>query len=81
MLKDEVKRGWQLPLPKEAALELPHCEVVPLGMVSQMTLGADGTKETTLRLTHDQSFNASRGMRRSVNDRMVAEKLTPTRFG
>jgi hypothetical protein len=30
MLKYEVKRGWQLPLPKEAALELPHCEVAPL---------------------------------------------------
>ena len=80
-LKDEVKRGWQLPLPKEAALELRHCEVVPLGVVSQMTIGSDGAKETKLRLTHDQSFNATRGMRRSVNDRVVADKLTPVRFG
>jgi hypothetical protein len=23
MLKDEVERGWQLPLPEEAALEIP----------------------------------------------------------
>ena len=81
MLKDEVKRGWQLPLPKEAALELPHCEVAPLGVVSQTTLGADRTRETKLRLTHDQSFNATRGMRRSVNDRMDADRLTPARFG
>ena len=81
MLKDEMKRGWQLPLPKEAALELPHCEVAPLGMVVQATIGANGTKETKLRLTHDQSFNATRGMRRSVNDRVVAERLTPARFG
>ena len=81
MLKDEVRRGWQLPLPKEAALDLPHCEVAPLGMVSQTTIGADGSKETKLRLTHDQSFNAYRGMRRSVNDRVVAERLTPARFG
>ena len=81
MLKDEVKRGWQLPLPKEAALELPHCEVAPLGVVSQTTLGADGTKETKLRLTHDQSFNATRGMRRSVNDRVDVDRLTPARFG
>ncbi len=51
MLKDEEKRGWQLPLPKEAALELPHCEVAPLGMVSQTTISADGAKETKLRLT------------------------------
>ena len=28
MLKDEVRRGRQLPLPEDAALELPDCEVV-----------------------------------------------------
>ena len=33
LLKDEVKRGWQLPLQKEAALEMPGCEVAPLGVV------------------------------------------------
>jgi hypothetical protein len=81
MLKDEAKRGWQLPLPKEAALELPLIEVAPLAMVSQTTIGADGAKETKLRLTHDQSFNASRGVRRSVNDRVVTERLTPARLG
>jgi hypothetical protein len=80
MLRDEVKRGWQLPLPKEAALELPHCEVAPLGVVTQSTVGADGTKETKLRLTHDQSFNATRGARRSVNDRVDVDQLTPARF-
>ena len=81
MLRDEVKRGWQLPLPKEAAMELPHCEVAPLGVVTQSTVGADGTKETKLRLTHDQSFNATRGARRSVNDRVDVDQLTPARFG
>ncbi len=45
MLKDEVKRGWQLPLPKEAALELPLIEVAPLAMVSQTTIEADGAKK------------------------------------
>ena len=80
-LKDGVKRGWQLPLPKEVALELRRCEVAPLGVVSQTTIGSDGAKETKLRLTHDQSFNATRGMRRSVNDRVVADKLTPVLFG
>ena len=50
-------------------------------MVSQTTIGADGAKETKFRMTHDQSFNASRGMRRSVNDRVIAERLTPARFG
>ena len=52
----------------EAALKLPHCEVVPL---------VDVAKETKLRLTHDQSFKATRGMQQSVNDRVVADNLTP----
>jgi hypothetical protein len=43
MVKDKEKRGWQLLLPKEAALELPHCEVAPLEMVLQMTIEADGS--------------------------------------
>ena len=81
MLEDELKRGWQLLLPKEAALELPQCEVAPLGMVLQMSIGVDRAKETKLRLTHDQSFNTSRGTRRSVNNRVVAERLTPARSG
>jgi hypothetical protein len=81
MLKDEVSRGWQLPLPKEAALELPGCEAAPLGVVSQWTIGADGSRQPKLRLTHDQSFNASRGEQRSVNDRVIKEDLTPARFG
>ena len=81
MLKEEVSRGWQLPLPKEAALELPGCEVAPLGVVSQWTIEADGSRRPKLRLTHDQSFNATPGKRRSVNDRVITEDLTPARFG
>ena len=81
MLKEEVARGWQLPLPKEAALELPGCKVAPLGVVSQWTIGEDGSRKPKLRLTHDQSFNATKGKRRSVNDRVRADELAPARFG
>ena len=81
MLKDEVERGWQLPLPKEAALELPGCEVAPLGVVLLWTIGKDGSRKPKLRLTHDQSFNATKGKRRSVNDRVRTDELTPARFG
>ncbi len=38
MLKEEVELSWQLPLPKRAALEIPECEVAPLGMVVRMTI-------------------------------------------
>ena len=62
MLQGEVARGWQLPLPKEAVLELPHCEVAPLGVVDQTTIREDGTKEAKLRLTHDQLFNSTKGV-------------------
>jgi hypothetical protein len=44
-------------------------------MVLQTTIGAE------LRLTHGKSFNASRGVRRRVNNNVVAERLTPARFG
>ena len=75
-------RGWQLPLPKEAALEIPPgCEVAPLGVVAQWTIDESGNRKPKLRLTHDQSFNPTRGEQRSVNDRVVTSELTPARFG
>jgi hypothetical protein len=74
MLKEEVERGWQLPLPKSAALMIKGCEVAPLGMVSQMTIDKKGNARSKLRLTHDQSFNPSRTEKRSVNDRVDARQ-------
>jgi hypothetical protein len=41
MLMDEVRQ-------KEAAFELPHCEVAPMGMVSETTIGANRAKKTIL---------------------------------
>ena len=42
MLKEKVAKGWQLLLPKEATMELPGCEVAPLGVVSQWTAARAG---------------------------------------
>jgi hypothetical protein len=81
MLKEEVGRGWQLPLPKRAALEIPECEVAPLGMVVQTTIDEKGRPTEKLRLTHDQSFSPSGDGGRSVNDRVDTSTLTPARFG
>ena len=81
MLKEEVERGWQLPLPQSAALMIKGCEVAPLGMVSQTTIDEKGNAKSKLRLTHDQSFNPSRTEKRSVNDRVDASQLTVARFG
>lgn len=81
MLKDEVAYGWQLPLPREVATKIPDCEVAPLGMVVQSTINEDGSRAVKLRLTHDQSFNSTKGAKRSVNDRVDPTRLTPARFG
>jgi hypothetical protein len=81
MLKEEVDRGWQVPLPRSAALMIKGCEVVPLGMVAQTTIDEKGNTKSKFRLSHDQSFNPSRTEKRSVNDRVDASHLTVARFG
>ncbi len=81
MLKEEVERDWQLPLPRSAALMIKGCEVAPLGMVAQTTIDEKGNAKSQFRLTHDQSFNPSRTEKRSVNDRVDALQLTVARFG
>jgi hypothetical protein len=81
MLKEEVERGWQLPLPRSAALMIKGCEVAPPGMVALTTIDEKGNAKSKFRLTHDQSFNPSRTEKRSVNDRVDALQLTVARFG
>ncbi|KAI2489130.1 hypothetical protein MHU86_25459 [Fragilaria crotonensis] len=81
MLKDEASRGWQLPLPREAALEIKGCEVAPLGMVAQTSIDEKGNSIEKLRLTHDQSFSPSGVAGRSVNERVDTSQLTEARFG
>jgi hypothetical protein len=81
MLKEEVEKGWQLPLPKGAALEIKGCEVAPLGLVVQTTMDEKGRPMDKLRLTHDQSFNPKGVTGLSVNDRVDASQLTVARFG
>ncbi len=81
MLKEEVERGCQLPLPKSAVLMIKGCKVAPLGMVAQTTIDEKGNAKSKFRLTHDQSFNPSRTEKRSVNDRVNALQLTVARFG
>ena len=81
MLKEEVDRGWQLPLPKETALEIPGFEVALLGMVVQTTINKEGDLQRKLRQTHDQSFNPKGTSGHSVHDRLDETILTPARFG
>ncbi len=59
MLKEEVERGWQLPLPKSAALMIKGCEVAPLGMVTQTTINEKGNAKPKVRLTQALEFGPS----------------------
>lgn len=81
MLKDEVKRTWQLPLPRRALVRLPNCVLAPLGMVKQATINERGEIADKWRLTHDQTFEVTPGAHRSVNHRIQFEELTPCMYG
>jgi hypothetical protein len=81
MMKSEVLHGWQLPLPPSAALQIPHAVAAPMGLIEQATINKRGEIVDKLRVTHDQSFNPVKGTRRSVNDRVHRDLLTPCMFG
>ncbi len=81
MMSSEVRHGWQLPLPLSAALLIPHAVVAPMGLVEQATINERGEIVDKLRVTHDQSYNPVKGTRRSVNDRVYRDELTPCMFG
>jgi hypothetical protein len=79
-LKKEVLQGWMIPLPIDYVSSLKYGELAPVGMDDKQWVDLpNGQKQVKLRLTHDQSFNASQG--RSVNDRVITEKLEPLYYG
>jgi hypothetical protein len=78
---NEVKQGWALPLPPEAAVLLPEAIIAPLGFVLQDTINKKGDIVKKQRPTHDQSCNPVKKTYRSVNDLVINSELTPCRFG
>ena len=82
MLKDKVEKGWQLPLPPDAAFKLPGCEVAPLGMEVLSTIDEEGRKRSTDSSTIIPSCPPASGEEgRSVNNRVDKTKLTGMQFG
>ena len=78
-LSDEVRRGWQLPLPIELLDSLPTAVVSPMGLADQMALQPDGSRIPSKRLTHDMTYSFSSG--KSVNKRVKHEELTTLVYG
>lgn len=81
MLRDEVVRMWQLPLPPSAVLSLPGCAIAPMGLALQDTINEHGDTVPKWRITHDQTFEVEPGANRSVNHRVKFDKLTQCQFG
>ena len=82
--KKEVVRGWQLPLPIDKIHLIPGAVAAPMGFPKQFTIDEKGNRYEKGRTTHDQSFNAAfkeDGIKRSVNDRVREEDLTPLEYG
>ena len=69
-----------IPLPLYYISSLQNGELAPEGMDGkQWSELPNGEKQTKYRLTHDQSFNTTKG--KSVNDRVLPEKLVQLYYG
>ena len=79
-LKKEIKKGWELLIPKESAKHVPGLTLSPMGVAEQLGISASGEFIPKMRLTHDLSFaGATSG--ESINSRVQKENLEPCMFG
>jgi hypothetical protein len=78
-LLKETERAWQLPLPLYKLDQIPNACLGPCGVVEQVSFDMHGQTTTKLRITHDQSFEISKGL--SFNNRINAETLPTCMYG
>jgi hypothetical protein len=80
IVESEVAQGWMFPIPLHYINVLKHGELAPVGVDDKVWSDLpDGSKKVKYRLTHDQSFEATKGV--SVNGRVIKEKLPPLFYG
>jgi hypothetical protein len=79
LVKDDVTRGFALPLPLDNIALIPGILLAPLSIQAQSTINERGENISKDRLTHDQSWKWQSKM--SVNSRVEKEKLMPCYFG
>ena len=75
----EVRKGWMIPLTVEIILKLKNTCVIPVGVVSQLTINESGESIEKMRLTHDCSWPGPSQF--SVNNRINEELLAPLQYG
>jgi hypothetical protein len=56
IIKDDVEKGFALPLPVEVLNLLPNASLAPLGCHEQETINELGECIPKFHMTHDQSF-------------------------
>jgi hypothetical protein len=78
IIKDDVERGFALPLPITALHFLRKASLAPLGCAQQSLLDPSGNKTTKFQMTHDQSFPGPSNL--SVNLRVQQIKLPPIMY-
>jgi hypothetical protein len=78
IIKEDVERGFALPLPINSLQYLPNASLAPLGCIKQSTLDASGNRSTKHRMTHVQSFLGPSSL--SVNLRVQQDKLPPIMY-
>ncbi len=79
LVKDDVVRGFALPLPLNKIKKIPGILLPPLNIQLQMAINKRGEIIPKNRLNHDQSWKWQSGT--SVNSRVNKIKLMPCYFG
>jgi hypothetical protein len=79
LAKDNINRGFTLPLPLNKISLIPDVVLAPLNIQLQKMINKKGEIIPKNRLTHNQSWTWQSGT--SVNSRVNAKKLMPYYFG
>jgi hypothetical protein len=75
LIKEDMERGFTLPLPVSVLYNLPKASLAPLGCVQQSSIDASGKRIMKYWMTHDQSFPGLSNQ--SVNKRVKFSELPP----
>lgn len=80
LLSADVRRGFILPIRADAILRVKGLHLQPGGMVRQLSLKADGSRQPKTRFTHDLSFSITT-KDASVNSRVDMSKHPEMVYG
>ena len=77
--RQEVEKGWMLPILKKILHKLKGVVVIPIGIYTQASIGDKSEHRIKRQTTHDVSFSPP--SKQSVNDRLLRKLLTACVYG